>query len=232
MKIHTDIEQYSPEWWAVRNGRITASEVGPFILNSGKVADGAKLKLVCKKIGELAGEIEEVFPNDAMKRGTALEPIAREEYARIYGVEVKEVGFISDDDLPLGCSPDGLIYSGESLLHGLEIKCPSASTQVRWLLEGGLPEEHKFQVHMSMAMAGANTWDFFAFCPRVTSWIKTREAWTAEEWEDGNIPALHVRVTRDRFTDDLMAGLKDICGLYADTKARMAQLWKGRKQAA
>jgi len=29
-----------------------------------------------------------------------------------------------------------------------------------------------------------------------------------------------------------MAGLKDLCGLHADIKARMAQLWNERKQAA
>jgi hypothetical protein len=232
MKIHTEIQQYSPEWYAIRAGVITASEVGPFILNSGKVADGARLKLVCKKIAELAGEVEEVFPNDAMKRGTAVEPLAREEYARIFGVEVKDVGFISCDHDPLGCSPDGLIYSGETLVRGLEIKGPSASTQVRWLLEGGLPEEHKFQVHMSMAMAEVNEWDFWSFCPKVTEWIKTREAWTVAAWEPGNIPPLHVRVRRDKFTDELMKGLHDICGLYADTKAKMAQLWNERKQAA
>ena len=230
MKIHT-FDQYTPEWWAARNGRITASEIGAFVVNSGKVAETARLKLVCKKIAELAGEREEIFPNDAMKRGTAVEPIAREEYSRIFGVEVKEVGFISCDHDPLGCSPDGLIYSGETLVRGVEIKGPSASTHVRWLLEGVLPEEHKIQVHMSMGIAEVNDWDFWSFCPKVTEWIKTREAWTVAEWEHGNIPPLHVRVVRDRFTDDLMKGLHDLCLLYGETKARMAQLWNERKQA-
>jgi hypothetical protein len=231
MQIHT-FDQYTPEWWAARNGRITASEVGPFLLNTGKVAETARLKLICKKIGELAGELEENFPNDAMKRGTALEPIAREEYARLLGVEVVEVGFIAHDNLPLGCSPDGLIYDGQTIRHGVEIKGPSAATQVKWLLEGGLPEEHKFQVHMSMGLANVDRWDFFSFCPRVTEWIKTREAWTVAEWEHGNIPPLHVEVRRSTFTDQLEMSLRDLCKQYAEVKSRMAQLWNERKQAA
>lgn len=224
MKIY-DFEQYSPEWWAARNGLITASEAGPFMINSGKVADLAVLKLVCKKIAELAGETEEVYPNDAMKRGTALEPIARDEYARILKTEVKQVGFIAHDTLPLGCSPDGLIYAGERLTRGLEIKCPQASTHVRWLLDGGLPDDHKWQVHMSMGITGASEWDFWSFCPKVTRWSKDRAAWTVEEWEENGLPPLHVRVTRSSFTDELMCGLNTICTQMEGVKRQMAQLW-------
>lgn len=231
MRIHT-FEQYSPEWWEARAGVITASEVGPFIVNSGKVAETARMKLICKKVGELAGEVDEVFPNDAMKRGTALEPIAREQYSKLHGIDVTEVGFIAHDIHPLGCSPDGLVYAGDTLLHGLEIKCPSAATHIGWLLEGELPECHKFQVHMSMALADVMYWDFFSFCPRVTQWTKTREAWTVDEWEEGNIPPLHVRVHRSKFTDDLLKGLTDLCGQYAGVKVQMAQLWNARKQAS
>lgn len=233
MKIHENIIQHSPEWYAIRGDKITASEIGPFVIGTDKKSQKARLTLICKKIAALAGEIEECFPTNDMKRGTALEPIARAEYARMMGVEVKEAGFISHDSLPLGASPDGLIYrSTTTLEHGAEIKGLAPHNHVRYLLEGGLPDEFKFQVHMSMAIAEVDRWDFFAFCPRVTEWIKTRDAWTVAAWEPGNIPPLHVVVRRERFTDELMAGLQDLCGLYADTKARMAQLWKERKQAA
>lgn len=220
MKIHHEIIQGTPEWFAIRAGRITASEIGPFVCGSGKVADKAKAKLIYKKMAELAGEFEDVFPNDAMKRGTALEPIARREYARITGHEVEEIGFISHESQPLGCSPDGLIGSE----GGLEIKCPSASTHISWLLEGGLPDEHKWQVHMSMVLSERRWWSFFSFSPRVTQWTKTREAWVCDEWEPGPLPPLHAVVTWDRFTDDLKAGLEDLCGMYADIKGRMARI--------
>lgn len=231
MTIH-NFEQYGPEWWAIRNGRINASEAGPFMVNSGKVADAAVHKLLCKKIAELAGEVEEIFPNDAMKRGTALEPIARQEYAACYRSDVRQVGFVSHDTLPLGCSPDGLVYQGDIIMRGLEIKCPQPATHVHWLLDGGLPDEHKWQIHMCMALTGATEWDFWSFCPRVTRWTKTRDAWTVDEWEENGIPPLHVRVNRNGFTDELMVGLKAICVQYEGVRRQMAQLWQDSRVAS
>jgi putative phage-type endonuclease len=223
VKIHT-FDQYSPEWWAARKGVITASEVGAFVVNSGKVAEKARTKLLCKKLGEHAGQFEEVFPNDAMKRGTALEPFARKAYADLMGYEVTEVGFISHDHLPLGCSPDGLIYEGALIKHGLEIKCPSAATHISWLMADELPDDYAWQVHMSMILAQADRWDFFAYCPLAT-FQKEREAWTVRDIEEGAIPPFHKIVHRSRFTDDLERGLKKLCEQYADMKQRMARLY-------
>lgn len=220
MTIHR-FAQYSEDWWRTRTGVITASEVGPFVVNSGAVAAKARRKLIAKKLAELAGEVEEAFPNDAMKRGTALEPFARAEYSRMFSVEVEEVGFVSHDQLKLGCSPDGLVMDGETIVRGLEIKCPSPTTHTLWLLDGDLPEEHKWQVHMSMAIAGADCWDFFSYCPRA-SFIKTRDAWHVDQLEAGSIPPLHVRVHRSAFTEELLRGLSELCIEYSAAKASMA----------
>lgn len=231
MKIHDSFPQYSPAWWEARNGRITASEAGAFIVNSGKVAEKARLKLICKKLGERSGHVEETFPNDAMKRGTALEPFAREAYAAMMGVEVKEVGFITHDTLPLGCSPDGLVYADNGSFHGLEIKCPSAAQHISWLLADELPEEYSWQVHSSMILAEAERWDFFSYCPLAT-FQKAREGWTVETIEPGAIPPFHKRVHRSSFTDTLESGLRDLCRQYDDTRMAMSALWEKQKGQA
>lgn len=230
MKIH-EFPQYSPEWWAARVGIITASEAGAFIVNTTKVAEKARVKLLCKKLGERAGHIEETFPNDAMKRGTALEPFARDTYAAICDAQVKEVGFISHDVLPLGCSPDGLIYDGDRIMRGLEIKCPSASTHISWLLADELPEEYSWQVHMSMILAEVEYWDFFSFCPMAT-FTKAREGWTVDTIDPGAIPPFMKRVYRSKFTDELESGLKDLCRQYDEMKRVMSELWEKMKGAA
>ncbi|MCE5310470.1 MAG: YqaJ viral recombinase family protein [Acidobacteriales bacterium] len=224
MQIHSHIKQGTLDWFEIKRGLITASEVGPFVTNSGKVAEKARLKLICKKLGERAGHIEQVPPNDAMKRGTALEPFAREAYQRITGQQVTEVGFVSHANLPLGCSPDGLIYDGERIARGVEIKCAGASTHIGWLLADELPEEYAYQVHMSMILAQVDHWDFFAYCPTAT-FIKTRDAWTVDTIEEGAIPPFMKRVYRNALTEELERGLRDLCGEYAAKRATMADLY-------
>jgi hypothetical protein len=95
------------------------------------------------------------------RRGTELEPEARSVYAMENEVEVEEVGFITDDQGRYGCSPDGLILPNK----GLEIKCPSLSVFVGYVLGGKLPTEYKVQVQASLFITGFEQWDFFAYYP-------------------------------------------------------------------
>lgn len=224
MKIHL-CEQRTPEWYAARAERFTASESAPFIINSGKVAESARQKLIDKKLAEWAGEFDEPFVNDAMKRGIALESIALTQYQMMLGAPVIGVGFVSDEVHSLGCSPDGIVLSNQlktldeegildEMCGGVEIKAPGGSTQVRYLREKVLPEEYKFQVHHTMAILGTQWHDFFSFCPKVTQWTKTRDSWTCDEWEPGKLPIFYIRVFRDAFTEQLLAGLKDLSAEY------------------
>jgi putative phage-type endonuclease len=195
MKIYKEIQQHhddgteNEEWLALRKGKITASEVGPFVINKGKVADGAKDKLICKKLAELCGcEMPPNYPNWAMKRGTELEPEARAMFnLKGMGPEMAEVGFCSHDFASLGCSPDGI---NEDAQEGLEIKCPSPETHVRYFMDGCLPDQYKWQVHHSLAITGYKRWHFLSYCP--------------------GAPYLHVVVKRDEFTEQLEQGLLDL----------------------
>ena len=223
MKIHT-FEQYTPEWWDARRGVITASEVGAFVINTDKRAQKARLGLIYKKLAELSGHFEEIFPNFAMKRGTALEPHARDHYADRTGKEVREVGFIQHDILPIGCSPDGLIYDGDLILHGLEIKCPGAAKHIEYLMNGCLPAEYLFQVHMSMILAEVDRWDFYSYCP-IAEFRKDTDPWRVIELTE-SLPPLHVEVRRDDFTDELEEGLNQLCRQYEETKAVMAEIYE------
>ena len=220
----------------MRAGKFTASESAPFIINSGKVAETARQKLIDKKVAEWAGEYEENFQNDAMKRGTALEPIARMQYRIMLGLPCTEVGFISHDSLPLGCSPDDIVLSREpeetetiasiaaAIIGGCEIKAPAGNTQIRYLREKVLPEEYKFQVHHCMAITGARWWDFFSFCPHVTQWTKTRDMWVCDQWEAGKIPSFYIRTYRDAFTEQLLAGLEELSAELLRQRAWLEQL--------
>jgi putative phage-type endonuclease len=231
MKIHT-MPQRSEEWFAIRKSvLITASEMGVFLTKNCAKSAGARLNLITKKLAEpiysdesLSGfeflmelrakEEKAMEYNIPVQRGNALEPEARAMYEKITGHQVSEVGFITDDEERFGCSPDGLIYpigkqtksSQYDGVHGVEIKCPIPETHMKWLLAGGLPEEHKCQVHGSMAVTGLSRWDFVSYCP--------------------GLPPLIVRVERDEFTDSISAGLITLHAEYQRHGAKLKALFR------
>ena len=158
---------------------------------------------------ELAAKEEKQFEwNIPVKWGKKLEPFARAYYEKLTGFEVSEVGFIEHGDgtSGFGASPDGLVCVDGKPSHGIEIKCGIPETAIAWLLDGTLPDEHKFQVHACMAVTGLNEWHFLSYCP-------------------GEAPLL-VRVHRDSFTDQLEAGLKTLVAEKAKMKRTLAAKWE------
>src|SRR5581483_7825322 len=72
---------------------------------------------------------------------------------------IKRCGFITDDAMRYGCSPDGLLSDDE----GLEVKCPTAHTHLQYLMEGVLPKCYGPQVHGSMFVSGFSAWTFVSY---------------------------------------------------------------------
>ncbi len=210
-KLHF-VEQRSDDWFQLRKGILTASEFGSWLVNSGKVADGAKEKAVCKLLAQRANCWEpDVFETEAMRRGTRLEPEALESFQKATGKSVYHVGFAKSLHGHFGCSPDGLIV-GESC--GFEGKCPVPSTHIQYRRAGVLPDEYRFQVHGCMAVTGAKTWWFQSYSPSVAN--------------------LRLFVERDQFTEDLLAALIRFSKLVNDAIADEAAAWDaefGRRAA-
>lgn len=162
MIVYRDIEQRSPEWFALHVGIPTASDINKIVTSTGKVS-AQRTEYLYRLAGErVLGTVEQNGLNTVWtRRGTEMEPEARNVYAMEAEVEVEEVGFITDDKGRYGCSPDGLILPNK----GLEIKCPSLSVFVGYVLGGKLPTEYKVQVQASLFITGFEQWDFFAYYP-------------------------------------------------------------------
>jgi len=160
--VYRDIEQGTPEWHSIRAGKPTASEISKIVTSTGKIS-AQRTEYLYRLAGErVLGTVEQNGLNTVWtRRGTELEPEARSVYAMEAEVEVEEVGFITDDQGQYGCSPDGLIIPNK----GLEIKCPSLSVFVGYVLGGKLPTEYKVQVQTSLFITGFERWDFFAYYP-------------------------------------------------------------------
>ncbi|HLT42626.1 MAG TPA: YqaJ viral recombinase family protein [Sphingobacteriaceae bacterium] len=141
MIIYKDFQQGSIEWLQIRLGKVTGSRIK-------EVMTKDNLPLVDKLIAEsVTEEIEEGYVSREMQRGKDLEPFAKAKYAKATGQKVEEVGFIVSKKYPwLGYSPDGLIKTKGLYKKGIEIKCPSTHTHVKYIRQSKLPNEHKYQV--------------------------------------------------------------------------------------
>ena len=76
------------------------------------------------------------------ERGLIVEAEAADWYEFDHDVTVQKVGFITDDDHTVGCSPDRLV--GDDGL--LEIKAPLPHTQVEYWISGELSERFRPQL--------------------------------------------------------------------------------------
>lgn len=160
-----DVEQGSPQWFAARAGLPTASEFAT-VMAKGK--DGGVSLTRKTYMHKLAGEIitgdpMESYSNGNMERGKVMEDEARDWYAFDRDIEPHRVGFIINDRVRAGCSPDSLI--GDR--GGLEIKSAAAHVQVERLLRNDLPPEHRAQVQGSLWVAERDHWDFVSYCPKM-----------------------------------------------------------------
>lgn len=161
------IIQGSPEWFAARCGRVTASRVADVIAKtkSGYGASRANYmsQLLCER---LTGAIAESFTNAAMQHGIDTEPRARAAYEFYADVTVQQVGFCNHPRIEMaGASPDGLIHG--DVLGLVEIKCPNTATHLDTLLSETIPGKYITQIQWQMACTGAQWCDFVSYDDRL-----------------------------------------------------------------
>lgn len=159
------MEQGSPEWFAARVGKVTASRVSDIVARtkSGYAASRANYmaELLCER---LTGERGPTFQTSAMAWGTTNEPVARQLFVEKFGMPVEEVGFVPHATIiNAGASPDGLIQD-DGLL---EIKCPQTATHLELLSGGNIPARYMFQMYWQMACTGRDWCMFVCFDPRL-----------------------------------------------------------------
>jgi len=211
----SDIIQGSPEWFAARLGRVTASHVADVVARTKSGYGASRANYMAQLIAErLTGTVAESFTNAAMQWGTQTEPDARAAYEFRTDRDVAEVGFVNHPAIEMsGASPDGLI--GDDGL--LEIKCPNTATHIDTLLSNGtVPGKYVIQMQWQMACTGRKWCDFVSFDPRMPESMKL----------------LILRVARD---DARIAELESEVGAFLNevnnTVARLTAIYD-RKRAA
>jgi len=171
-KIHSAHEapQGEIEWHRLRIGKVTASEASNLLTPEfkEKTGDTPRTFLYRKLAERWQGHALPGFTSWQTEQGNIKEeraiPWFRLEFDSL---NVRRVGFVETDDGIAGCSPDALI--GED--SGLEVKCPEAPNQARYLVEGKLPADYRVQVHFSMYVTGRPRWMFLSYRPKFPAFI-------------------------------------------------------------
>lgn len=180
IKLHKEVEQRSDEWFALRCGIITASEVKKVV---SKKTD-RKTKEVSwvnnndeksrAHVSELASQrmtnyVEPSYLGHDMIRGMEDELEARILYDQYYA-EVSDVGFVTNDkwDLKLGFSPDGFI--GDDGL--IEIKSRKQKLQFDTIISNEVPDEFMLQIQTGLLVSERKWLDFISYCGGMPMFVK------------------------------------------------------------
>lgn len=161
------IEQRSQEWFEIRKGKVTSSEIHK-IMGRDALTETAKTYLL-EKVCELYGGVAEPAVGAALTWGTELEPVAIEHYEKLTKIKVEKASFIPIG-LHYGGSPDGLVAK-EGII---EVKCPFKSAN--HFKHGMINTAEKFkkiapnyywQCVSNMICAETQWCDFISYDPRV-----------------------------------------------------------------
>eukprot|EP00752_Nemacystus_decipiens_P016734 g14972.t1 len=192
-KLRSKIGGANPEWWQARRSVPTASRFSDICTPArGDYSESAGpyiCELIADRLDPDYGLVED-YQSAAMRNGTILEPEARRFYEFDRSVKVEQVGLCMDDYSRFGCSPDGLCGDDGCL----EIKSPMHKTQVKYLIDGGLPSEYKPQVHGHLVVTGRQWCDFLSYAQ--------------------GLPHLLIRIVPDDYTDKLRACLNKFWDEY------------------
>lgn len=161
------IEQRSAEWFDLRKGKITSSEIHK-ILGRDPLTDTAKTYLL-GRVSESYGGVTEPAKGAALDWGTELEPLAIDVYQERTGTVVEKASFVAYDNT-YGGSPDGLILP-EGII---EVKCPHSSVNHFKHRLINTPEKFKkvapnyyYQCISNMICTKTKWCDFISYDPRV-----------------------------------------------------------------
>ena len=160
-----DVAQRSPEWHALRCGKLTGTGAAAMVaqIRTGEAAARRDLRtdLVVERLTGISRDANG-YKSAEMQWGIDHEADARRAYEAATGQVVTECGFLAHPELATGCSPDGLIRD----VGVLEIKCPKSATHLEAVRSRRVPALYVPQVRHALWLTGAGWCDFVSFDPR------------------------------------------------------------------
>jgi putative phage-type endonuclease len=141
--------QGSDEWLHLRTSKITATD-------SSVIMGVSKWKTKIELYNDKISETTNSFVNDRMKRGTDLEPMARELFCIQNSLEVSPRVVVKDWAM---ASLDGMSECGNYIV---EIKCPGEKDHAL-ALSGKVPEHYYPQIQHQLFVTGLDSAFYYSF---------------------------------------------------------------------
>jgi exodeoxyribonuclease (lambda-induced) len=166
MTTQHNIEQNTPEWFAARKGRVTASNIGAIL---GLDPNRTRADVLRMMVREANGLENEFKGNIATEYGKRHEKDALESLKiQFQAWDFKDGHYCTTEiaGVPCGASPDGFgIYQGN--IRVIEIKCPFGLRNDNDPTFKDLDEQphYKAQIMFQMLVTGVNKCVFFQWNP-------------------------------------------------------------------
>ena len=178
------VAQRSPEWFALRCGRVSGSQAQHLLSTLKSKTESAgrrdlRMLLAQERLSGLPDD-GPTFINADMQRGIDMEPeaLVALEMSGVLPGAIRPVGYLTHDELQAGYSPDGVAGPGFDTL--VEVKCPRMATHLSMFeMPGSVPAKYLGQLTHALWLTGAASMHFGSYCPSFT-----------------RAPLFHVEVTR------------------------------------
>jgi hypothetical protein len=167
---HPEVEQGSDEWYELRRGLLTASEMDLIITPTLKVANNDKSRSHLHELlaQRISGFVEPHYIGDHMIRGKEEEILARSVYEQKYlgsHASMKNCGFVTNDrwGFKIGYSPDGLVEDEDNPSGQIECKSRRQKFQVETIIADEMPSDFAIQVQTGLLVTERPWCDFISY---------------------------------------------------------------------
>lgn len=208
--IYHDLPQQSEEWFRARLGVATASCFDKIITPKTAEISKSAETYAATLVGEMVtGQNEEKFQSYWMERGAIMEADARSQYEAITELTLDRGGFVTNDAMTWGASPDVRVLDGSRIIGGAEIKCPMPSVHIanlkRMRNHGVIDPSYIPQVQGQILIGEFEFIDWFSYHP--------------------NFPPAHIRTYRDdAYCAKLETALKSFDNMVDDIISMLTKM--------
>lgn len=173
--MDSTVEIYSPEWFKIRQGNFTGSEVWKLMTEPRSkketISKTAETYILEKVWERLSGKTKSGIDNFATEWGNDNEPLAKKWYSKITGNRVDDAILVYKPELDgLTGSPDGLV----GIDGMIEVKCPfNGANHLKHCFitnDEYFKTEHNdyyWQIMTYLYLTGRQWCDFVSFDPRI-----------------------------------------------------------------